>query len=207
MLDTVERLDVCLVDPSYSLKDTRRLTGVSEASIRRWIDSYPPCVQEIKARWINDSDRGPDPLLVSFLELIEILVAGNLKAATGKSFAGVRKYNAVLSSEWETHFPFAHQNMLNQIDAVSEPVIKTLDQMDYENGFVLLWHPMGKDQPIVLDPRRGSGAPTIKGRRLRVLDIRGYFLGGNSIDFLAEDFELDPAVVEAALRFALLTDA
>ena len=181
------------------------MTGVSATAIRRWLSGYPPGIQEIKAKWKNDNDRWPDPLLVSFLELIEILVAGKLKAATGKSFAGVRKYNAVLSSEWEAHFPFAHRNMLKQKDALPEPVVKTLDQMDYENGLVSLWHPMGKDQPIVVDPHRSSGAPTIKGRRLRVLDIKGHFIAGDSINLLADNFELEPLTVEAAVRYALLT--
>ena len=204
MLDTVERLDVSLIDPSYSLRDAHGITGVSATAIRRWLSGYPSGIQEIKARWINHNDRWPDPLLVSFLELIEILVAGKLKAATGKSFAEVRRHNTVLSSEWNAPFPFAHRNMLKQRDTLPEPVVKTLDQMEYENGFVSLWCPFGKDGALALDPQRAGGQPAIKGRRLRVVDIRGYFVGGNSIKFLAEDFELDPVVVEAALRFALI---
>ena len=207
MLDTLERLDVSLIDPSYGIKDAQGITGVSATAIRRWLFGYPAGVQEIKARWINHCDRWPDPLLVSFLELIEILVAGKLKAATGQSFAGVRKYNTVLSSEWEAPFPFAHQNMFKQKEALPEPVIKALEQMDYEGDYVSRWCPFGKDGALALDPQRAGGQPAIKGRRLRVVDIRGYFVGGDSVDFLAEDFELDRAVVEAALRFALLTKA
>ena len=205
MLDTVERLDVCLIDPSYGIKDAQGITGVSATAIRRWLSSYPSSVREIKARWINHNDRWPDPLLVSFLELIEILVAGKLKAATGKSFAGVRKYNAALSSEWNTPFPFAHQNMLKGSNALPEPVLKTLHQMDYENDYASLWYPFGKDGALALDPRRAGGQPAIKGRRLRVLDIKGYFAGGDSVTAIAEDFDLDTLQVEAALRFALLT--
>ena len=207
ILESVERLDVCLIDPSYSLVEVRGLTGVSATSIRRWLSSYPPDVQEIKAKWTIEDDRWPNPLLVSFLELTEILVAGNWKAATGKSLAAILRYNAVFSSEWRTHFPFAHENMLNQSDALPETVVRTLDQMDYENGFVSRWCPFGKDGALALDPRRAGGQPAIKGRRLRVVDIRGYFAGGDSIDFLAEDFDIDRATVESALRFAFLTEA
>lgn len=205
LLDMVEQLDICLIDPSYGIKDAQAITGVSGATIRRWLSGYPARVQEVKAKWINHNDRWPDPLLVSFLELIEVLVAGKLKAATGKTLAGVRRYNSALSSEWEVIFPFAHRNMLNQRDALPEPVLKTLGQLDYENGFASRWLPFGKDGSLALDPRRAGGQPAIKGRRLRVVDIRGYFVAGDSIDFLAEDFDLDREAVEAALRFAFVT--
>ena len=205
MLDTLERLDVSLIDPSYGIRDAQGITGVSAMAIRRWLSGYPAGVQEIKARWINHNDRWPDPLLVSFLELIEILVAGKLKAATGKSFAGIRRHNTVLSSEWEVPFPFAHRNMLKQKDALPEPVDKTLEQMDYEDGHVSRWCPFGKDGALALDPHRAGGQPTIKGRRLRVVDIRGRFKAGESMEFIAHDFDLERADVEAALRFALLT--
>ena len=207
MLDTVERLDVSLIDPSYGIKDAQGITGVSATAIRRWLSGYPDGVQEIKARWVNHNDKWPNPLLVSFLELIEILVAGKLKAATGKSFAYIRKYNAVLSSEWEAPFPFAHQNMLEQKDALPEPVVKALEQMDYGNGYVSRWCPFGKDGALALDPKRAGGQPAIKGRRLRVLDIKGHFIAGDSISSVADNFELDPLTVEAAVRYALLTAA
>ena len=207
MLDTLERLDVCLIDPSYGIKEAQGITGVSATAIRRWLSGYPAGIQEMKAQWINHNDRSPDPLRVSFLELIEILVAGKFRAATGKSFAAARKYNAILSSEWESPFPFAHHNMLKQRDALPEPVVKTLEQMDYENGYVSRWLPLGKDGALALDPYRASGQPALKGRRLRVLDIKGHFIAGDSINSVAEGFEIDPLTVEAAVRYALLTVA
>ena len=205
MLDTLERLDICLIDPSYGIKETQGITGVSAAAIRRWMSGYPAGIREMKAQWINHNDRSPDPLRVSFLELIEILVAGKFRAATGKSFATVQKHNASLSSEWEAPFPFAHGNMLKQQDGLPERVVKTLEQMDYENGYVSRWLPFGKDGALALDPYRASGQPALKGRRLRVLDIKGHFIAGDSINSVAEGFEIDPLTVEAAVRFALLT--
>jgi len=204
MLDAVERLDICLIDPSYGIKETQGITGVSAAAIRRWLSGYPVDIREMKAQWINHNDRSPDPLRVSFLELIEILVAGKFRAATGKSFAAVQKHNAALSSEWEAPFPFAHRNMLKQQDGLPERVVKALEQMDYENGYVSRWLPFGKDGALALDPYRASGQPALKGRRLRVLDIKGCFVGGDSVSRIADDFELDCFQIEAALRFALL---
>lgn len=207
MLDMVERLDVCLIDPAYSLRDACGLTGVSSAAVRRWLSGYPPGVREVKARWINENDKRSDALLVSFLELVEILVAGKLKAATGKSFAGIRKYNIALSSEWETYFPFAHRNMLKVSDALPDPVVKTLAQMEYDNGFVSRWLPFGKDGSLALDSIRAGGQPAIKGRRVRVVDITGQFRAGHSIKWIADDFDIRSVDVEQALRYAMLLGA
>jgi len=206
MLDAVERLDICLIDPSYGIKETQGIAGVSAAAIRRWLSGYPADIREMKAHWINPNDKSPDPLRVSFLELIEILVAGKFRAATGKSFAAVQKHNSDLSSEWEAPFPFAHRNMLKQQDGLPERVAKTLEEMDYEKGYVSRWFPLGKELSITVDPRRGSGAPVVKDRRVRVKDIRGQFKAGETIENIAEDFVLKTSEVEAALRYAFLAD-
>jgi uncharacterized protein (DUF433 family) len=60
----------------------------------------------------------------------------------------------------------------------------------------------GAAVPIVVDPARGSGLPTIEGRNLRADFVVGRWRRGDTIDFLAMDFDLDPAVIEAALRAA-----
>ena len=86
MLDAVERLDTCLIDPSYGIKEAQGITGVSAAAIRRWLSGYPADIREMKAQWINHNDKSPDPLRVSFLELIEILVAGKFRAAYRQEF-------------------------------------------------------------------------------------------------------------------------
>ena len=206
MLDTVERLDAALTEASYTVREASGLTGVSGTSIRQWLSGYPRIAYELKSPW--EMGRRPDPLLVSFIELMEILMVGNIRVATGGKFAAIRKYHDDISWEWGTLFPFAHENLLELATQGERPlksVAKTLAQMDYENGYVALWYPMGKDQPIAVDPHRGSGAPTIKGRRLRVVDIRGQFKAGETIQRIAEDFVLEPPEVEAALRYAFLS--
>ena len=205
MLDTVERLGSFLFVPRYSLKNARRLTGVSEASIRRWIGSYPADVLKVKEQWRNDTVL--EPLLVSFLELVEILVASKFRTATGRKFDAIRKYNSSISSDWNAPFPFAHQNLRLQNETLPSPVVKTLGQMEYTGYFVSRWFPLGKEQPITVDPRRGSGAPVVQGRRVRVQDITGQFKAGHTINWIADDFDLRPIDVEQALRYAFLLKA
>lgn len=205
MLDTVERLDAALTEASYTVGEAHRLTNVSETSIRRWLSEYPDSIYELKSP--GEVGKHPDPLLVSFIELIEILVVGHIRTATGKKFAVIRQYHDSIAAEWETPFPFAHENLsvlAARGEKLLKPVVHTLKQMDYENGYVSLWYPMGKEQPITVDPRRGSGRPVVKGRRVRVQDIRGRFKSGESVEFIAYDFDLERTDVEAALRYALL---
>lgn len=147
-----------------------------------------------------------DALSVSFIELIEILIVGSIRVATGKKFQEIRACHDHMSEDWRTPFPFAHNNFLEMPlyrGKFQDAVGKTLEQMDYKGDYVATWYPMGKEQPITVDPHRGSGAPVIKGRRVRVQDITGRFKAGESVDFIAYDFDLERTDVEAALRYAL----
>ena len=206
MLDTVERLGSWRTNGKYTVRRTHNLTGVSQPSIKDWLRNYPDSVAALKPPWEDMSGRvRHQESRLSFLELVDILVAGKFRAASGKSYKKVREYHDDLVPELGTQFPFAHQDMLTRKDQLPASVADVLEQLDYEECFASRWCPLGKEQPIAVDPRRGSGAPTIKGRRLRVEDIRGYFVAGESIEFLSSDFDLEPIEVETVLRYAFLT--
>jgi uncharacterized protein (DUF433 family) len=83
-----------------------------------------------------------------------------------------------------------------------EPVVKAIETFDFEQELAARWFPMGKDIPIVIDPRYGAGRPTIPNRRLTIETIHKRWLAGQSFQFIAEDFDLEPAAVEDALRYA-----
>jgi uncharacterized protein (DUF433 family) len=56
---------------------------------------------------------------------------------------------------------------------------------------------------ITIDPERCSGRPTIRGTRLRVLDILEMLADGMSeMDILSEFPKLETADIRAALKFA-----
>ena len=206
MLDTVERLGSWRTNGRYTISRAHGLTGVSEAAVKDWLHGYPSLVTDLKSDWEDMTGRlHTQRNLLSFLELVEVLMAGKIRRGRRKSYQDVREFHDALTDEWGTQFPFAHKNLLAHKGRLPEHAAQVLEQMDYEDGFVSRWCPMGKDQPIALDPRRGSGAPTIKGRRLRVEAIRGYFAAGESLEALASDFDLEPLEVEAALRYAFLT--
>ena len=206
MLDTVERLGSWRTNGRYTVGRTHNLTGVSRASIKEWQRQYPDSVTALKPSWKDMAGHTHDQKdRLSFLELVDILVAGKFRADSGKSYKKIREYHDDLAAGWRTQFPFAHRNMLARKGELPESVVGVLEQLDYDGDFASRWCPLGKEQPIAVDPRRGSGAPTIKGRRLRVEDVRGYFVAGESIEFLSSDFDLEPVEVETVLRYAFLT--
>ena len=204
MLDTVERLGPWRTQGAYNIGVAHRLTGVSADSIKRWLEDYPDHILALKPPWRDGMGRPWTNLTrLSFLELVEVLIAGRIRSGHHESYGQVRKFHDMLASEWGTHFPFACEDLLTQEDRMPAPAMKVLCQLDYEDGFASRWLPFGKEGSLALDPRRAGGQPAIKGRRLRVVDISDYFVGGESVETLANDFDVAPADVEAALRFAL----
>ncbi len=55
---------------------------------------------------------------------------------------------------------------------------------------------------ISIDPAVCHGKPVIKGTRVLVSTILGALAGGDSREMIAEDYEIMPGQVSAALQFA-----
>jgi uncharacterized protein (DUF433 family) len=77
-----------------------------------------------------------------------------------------------------------------------------VEEIDFEASTALVerWFPLGRDVPIVLDPRIAFGAPVIVGTRIRT-DVLTLYAAGNSLPAVARAFELDVPRVQAAIDF------
>ncbi len=78
-----------------------------------------------------------------------------------------------------------------------------LDRVDFgsgENDVALRIHPLGKDRPVVIDPRVSSGAATVRGVRTQELAERVEAFG-ETPDEVAEEFGLDVSDVKAAIAY------
>ena len=204
MLDTVERLGSWRINGKYRIGVARRLTGVPAESVRLWLEGYPDEVSELKACWREGMGPKFTHLTkLSFLELVEVLIAGCIKAGRYRDYRQVREFHDGLAADWGTQFPFAHEKLLARKGELPERAVNALSQLDYEDGFSSRWFPLGKEGALALDPRRAGGQPAFKGRRLRVVDIKDYFLAGETVESLSRDFDLTQVEVEAALRYAL----
>ena len=169
--------------------------------------------------------------MVSFLQLIEIVVAARFRKSERVSQARLRNAHINACEELNLQFPFAYEQLEvvgghivrilhtesteTSYQAMDEPSQWTLPglvagvkrQIRYEHELAAQWYPAGTDVPIVIDPRITSGLPTISGRGVTVQIIRKRFLAGQDMDFIARDFDIDKDVVEDAVRYGELIAA
>lgn len=210
-------IDYWRTDPLYTFSETAHLAHVSPGTVRNWLlgrDGQPPLFTE------------PHTPMVSFLQLIEIIVAANFRKTEHVTYERVRRAHENASQMLNLEYPFAQETLeaigghivrrIHEDDAeeslqsLDEPglwtmpglIVGIVEQIAYERDLAAQWYPAGKSLPIVVDPRISSGVPTILGRGVTVHVIHKRFVSGQRMDFIANDFALEPIVVEEAVRYA-----
>lgn len=210
--------------PIYSVAEVARLAGVSAVAVRRWMsgeDAVAPL----------PPSGGSGPLLVSFLTLIEIVVAKSFRRR-GVRWARIRQARDFAGGRLESDYPFASLRLHALVDHVIEKfdledlrewslsaqvfravpgperetlstlVRQTIETIEYASDeLAKRWFPLGKDVPIVVDPRLAVGQPTIAGTGVTVRAVHSRFKQELPMDFIARDLRLKRTEIEAALRF------
>lgn len=213
--------------PMYTFSEAARLARVSPGTVRNWLLGYSIRERTVAPLLLREGD---PPEMVSFLNLVEIVVAATFRKAERISFQSVRLAYDNAREQYGLEYPFAHLQLkaigghivhhirqrvapITSFQAMDEPYQWTLpglvqqvveDQLDYdERDLAERWHPAGKRVPIVVDPRFSAGAPTIVGRGVTVETIYKRWKDANlSMDFIADDFQIDREQVEQACKFA-----
>ena len=208
--------------PLYTVPEAAHLARVSPNTVRNWLYGMERQEALFKA---------PPAPMVSFLQLIEIVVAAKFRKSERASLSRVRRAYANAKQYLQLEHPFAYEQLevvgghivrilhteatMASYQAMDEPTQWTLpgvvadvkQQIRYEHELAAQWFPVGKEVPIVIDPRITSGRPTIQGRRVTVQIIHKRFLAGQNIDFIAQDFDIGNNVVEDAVRYGELVAA
>ena len=209
--------------PMYSFSEAAHLAHVSASTVRNWLFGYTARGGEVQPLFRQPHRNGA---MVSFLQLIEIVVAGNFRKSGRVSFQTVRRAHDNAKLQWALECPFAHSQLDalgghivqrlhsersgESLQALDEPqqwalpglVLDTVHQLEYEMELAARWYPIGKEIPIVVDPRLSAGLPTISGRGVTIEAIIRRFRSGQRIDFISQDFELEPYIIEEAVRYA-----
>jgi uncharacterized protein (DUF433 family) len=214
----------------YSVAEAARLTGVSQGRIRRWLRGYryksraedrvsPPL-------WPGQLEPIDHKLALGFLDLIEVrFVDAFLKS--GVSWTIIHKAREMAGARFpgESH-PFCTRRFVTdghgifvelhtegaparfleivrdqQVFAeIMRPFIKGLEFG--ERNSLERWWPMGRDQPVVIDPRRNFGQPTIfnEGIPTAVL-ARSVKANDGSVEAVAGWYEISPESVKAAIKY------
>ena len=223
--------DAWRTQPMYSFAEAGKLAGVSAGTVRSWLFGYSqnewPSGEAAQGRTVAPlNTMSPNSTIVSFLELVEIVVAARFRVAARKSFPVVRRAYENAQEEFKLSFPFAHLRLkamgghiAREISEGSRAPYQAVhvlgqwslpnivdevvsEQIWYEEDLAARWYPRGYEVPIVVDPRVTSGVPTIEGRSVTVLTIYKRWKDQQQpIEFIASDFELEPATVERALQY------
>ena len=208
----------------YSFSEAAKLTEVSVSTVKNWLFGYT-----IRGREVPPLMPSESTAMVSFLQMIEIMVACRFRKSTSRSrpvpFRVVRDAYNNARQLYGIEYPFAHLRLESigghiihflkngdpnpSFQAVDSPeqwtlpglLRDTIDQIEYNHDLAARWYPVGKTVPIVVDPRVSTGLPVIAGRGVTVQTIRNRFKAGLRIDFIAKDFDLDRDLVETALRY------
>ena len=214
--ESLREMNGARTTPLYTIPEAAHLARVSPSTVRSWL--YGAEDRE------SLFDALPAPM-VSFLQLIEVVVAANFRKAERVSLARLR--NAYLNAKHilSLDYPFAYERLeavgghivrilhtekpSTSYQAVDEPSQWTLPgllaevkrHIRYEDQLAARWYPVGDEVPIVIDPRVTSGIPTIQDRGVTVHAIRKRFLAGQEMAFIARDFEIDKSIVEYAVRY------
>lgn len=207
--------------PMYSFSEVAHLSNVSVGTVRNWLLGYTSDHGIIDPLF---SSHDPNEKTCSFLQLIEIVVAANFRKAEHVSFHIVRKAYDNAKKIFKHEYPFAHIELKAygghivhiirvpglSLQAIDQPeqytlpdlVQETLSQIEYEYELANKWWPIGKNVPIVVDPRISAGLPIVQGRGITVGAIHKRFKADQTIGFIAKDFGLKRSTVEDVIRYA-----
>lgn len=219
-----------LVDrPVYSMSQVDRILGLHGGTARRWIDgydrggkSYPPVIREQRT---NDDT-------ATWGEFVETRLLAEFRDA-GVPMVRMRPAVQRLREELETQYPLASARTWLQLEGrelvrrVQDSVglDRGLQLVVVRNNQQLLWsphaetfrtsldwspgaepeperlHPMADVPDVQVDPLRGYGEPVVRNVPTEV--IAELIRAGETPDSVAEMYELDRNLVDAAVRYEL----
>lgn len=224
-------LDGWRTQPMYTFSEAAQLAHVSTSTVRGWLRGYSGPERDIQPIFTTH-DR--NVAMVSFLNLIEIVVASQFRKALGVKYQTVISAYAHAKEIVDSQYPFAHARLeplagnivyfiksqpgTSSRQAMDRPeqwslpmdlpplpneVLQVIEQIEYLQELAAKWFPVGRDVPIVIDPRVSTGIPTVAGTGVTIGAIHERFKAGHKIEFLSRDYELEPSVVQTVIQYAM----
>ena len=228
LADARSGADVLRYGKAYTVGQAARLAGVAPATVRRWLKGYEAPGRQMAP--VFGAGGSPDGAPgVSFLQLIEIVVVAQFRRGKRPvQLDRLRRAHAFARERFGLPYPFASLSLrefgghvLHEFDeadphgpalaldiggqwAMPGVVSSLLECVDFSavDHQAERWFPAGRDAPIVLDPRIGAGRLTVLGTGVTIDTIYQRFMAGESIEQLADDYDLSAATIQEAIRYA-----
>jgi len=168
--------------------------------------------------WEVDGSRG-----VNFLTLVELHTMMHLSDA-GVGTQAVHEVREALSKVYDTPTPFAHKDVLVGIRTEgkqvfwetkngritltgkkpfhSDAINSLVEKLDF-NGDLLAskYYPIGKEKPIVIDPRRQFGSPVLINNNIYPETLYYLHKGGESHELIAHLYNIQFTEIDAAIEY------
>ncbi len=214
--------------PIYEPAEVGRLLGLTQSRVRRWLFGYRYKVGAKSKRQFPVVRRGADASrYASFLDLID-LVGAKAFLDAGASLQKVRRAFDQAAKILGADHPFARRRfftsggriylelhrganeagvlleLLSGQLALADVIRQCGRQIEFDarTELPLKWWPLGKEQPVVVDPAVSFGAPVVAGKGIKTSNVYDFFVAeGQKLDRAARWLHLESGEVEAAVRF------
>ncbi len=206
----------------YTTKDIANILRLPYAKVRTWINKYWDGelgkAYEHEYSWTIQNSKA-----VGFHTLVEFYIMMQFIDA-GVSVRNVLKAHKELSSKFNTPFPFAQKVVIENIKTDSTKIYLTTTEgdtitldgskqlnlefikvffknLDFDNDLIASkYWPLGKEHNIVCDPKYKFGQPVIAGTNIQAEAIYNMYLAKDSIEFIADIYEIDQSRVKDAIK-------
>lgn len=206
----------------FTTQEIAQILRVPYHKVNKWITKYwdgdlGKCYEQ-QYSWSVGNTRA-----VGFHTLIEFYVMMQF-AEAGVKTREVLKAHKELSQFYQTHFPFAKKEVLDNINTDKSKIYLHLNgdtisldgskqfnldiiklffkNLDFDNDMLAsrFW-PLGKEHKIVCDPHRKFGQPILDGTNIQSEAIYRMYLAEEPISFIASIYEISEMEVKDAILF------
>lgn len=220
--------DIRFTERLYLRSDVARLLGLPAATLAAWVRGYHYRTrggERLAPALIVPPGEGS---WLSFTNLVEAHTLAAFRAC-GVSMQRIRGAQSYVADQLGVAHPLASRHLqtdgaelffrfikeqgddhlvallnVNRAGQIVFDVIieKYLIRLDWaaDDFAEALW-PAGREEGIVIDPRRGFGQPIVARRGVRVENVVSRLVAGEPAASVAGDFDLSSAEVDAAARF------
>lgn len=210
--------------PVYGMSQVDYLLGLTPGTARRWIDGYTRGSRAY-APLVRIDPTGEE--IVTWGEFVETRLLSEYRDA-GALTKRMRPAIEKLREMFETRYPLAHARPFvagrelvlqmqesigldrdlqlvvirnNQI-MLTEAAISFYESAEFDDDVVTRLRPVSAIKEVVVDPLRQFGEPVVRSVRTEI--IAEQVRAGESLDAIADIYELDRKLVEAAVRYELI---
>ncbi len=209
--------------PAYGVPEAAHYLGIPASTVRYWAAGRPGLSKPlIKAA-------AKDPLVLSFLNLVELHVLGAIRRKHEVSLPKVRTAILYLRKQFKSDHPLASHELetdgldlfvekygqLINISSAGQTAMRavlaaSLERIERDRiGVPIKLYPFTRNDMrhapklVVIDPQLSFGRPVIAGTGLATEIIAERYKAGESLDELAQDYGREKAEIEEVIRCEL----